>query len=178
MKLGNQRGSGLGLPLYIKPSSTSSSSLTVLETVTLSPIFSQWINTIPLDFTRFTEHRALLKICGPSELPFATHRKDISRWIDALLPYAVVVLNPVSKWKPFSDGLRRANFHRLWQSITSQVTLAKGSWRKGKLRLSKSDGIVVWVSEGLHEHTRVEEDEFLFQYDQWPNFLSRKKIYE
>ena len=58
------------------------------------------------------------------------------------------------------------------------MTLAKGSWRKGELRLSKSDGIVVWVLKELHEDTRVEEDTIRFQYEQWPTFPSCKLIKE
>ena len=114
----------------------------------------------------------LSNLCGNYELPFNTHaHASISRWIDALPKYAVVILDSLSKWDPFSAGLRLARFHRLWRSTTSHVTLVKGAWRKGELRLSMSDGIVVWVSGALHKDIRATEAAaFLLQYDHWPIF--------
>ena len=101
-------------------------------------IFPQWTNTIPFGLTQFTGRRVLLNMCGHHELPFAIHdREGISRGIDALPKYSVVVLNSLSQWDPLSDGLRLAKFHRLWRSTTSLVTLHVGSLRKGELRLSK-----------------------------------------
>ena len=67
-------------------------------------------------------------------------------------------MSSLSKWTSLGDWLRIANFHRLLRLTTSQVTLTNGSWRKGELRLSKSDGIVIWISEALHKDTGVEED--------------------
>ena len=79
-------------------------------------------------------------MCGYHELPFAIHDGEgISRWIDALLKYSVVVLSSLSKWDPLSDGLRLENFHRLWRSTISQVTLVKES--KANLEVLRSFGI-------------------------------------
>ena len=58
------------------------------------------------------------------------------------------------------------------------MALAKGSWRKGELRLSKSDGIVIWVSEALYQDTRIQEGAFVSQYDNWPRLLSFRKPHE
>ena len=81
-------------------------------------------------------------------------------------------MNSLPKWACLAKRLSTSNFHRLWKSNDSLVALAKGSWRKGEFRLSKSDGIAIWVSEALYQETRVEENAFVSQYDNWPRLLS------
>ena len=114
--------------------------------IVADPGFVHWFDTIPLDLCQLAEYRVLIKLCGHTDLPFVSHDPDdISQWIAQLPKYAVVVMNSLSKWACLAKGLGTMNFHRLWKSTDSLATLAKGSWRKGELRLSKSDGIVVWI---------------------------------
>ena len=135
--------------------------------------FVNWFDTIPLDLCQLAEYRVLINLCGHTGLPFALHDpEDVSRWTAQLPKYTVLLMNSLPKWACLAKGLRNINFHRLWKSTDSLVALAKGSWRKGELRLSKSDGIVIWVSEALYQDARVEEDTFVYQYDNWPHLPS------
>ena len=125
------------------------------------------------------DYRVLINLCGHTDLPFVPHDpEDVSRWIAQLPKYTVILMNSLPKWTCLAKGLRNINFHRLWKSNDSLVTLTKGSWRKGEIRLSKSDGIAIWISEALYQDTRIEEGAFVSQYDNWPRLLSVRKHHE
>jgi len=115
--------------------------------IVADPNFPYRLDEIPYDVTQLMEYWVLFNLCGNHELPFDIHDyADISRWVAALPKYSVVILNSLSKWAPFSDGLRLAGFHRLWRSTAVDVALVKGAWRKSELRYQSL--MVLWC--GFH----------------------------
>ena len=112
--------------------------------IVADPGFIHWLDMIPLDLCQLAEDRVLINLCGHTDLPFVLHDlDDVSRWIAQLPKYTVLLMNSLPKWTCLAEKLRIINFHRLWKSTDSLVALTKGSWRKGELRLSKSDGMVI-----------------------------------
>ena len=153
MKAVSQRELGHGHQRFITPLDTCFRLLTAFgdSYIVADPGFIHWLDMIPLYLCQLAEDRVLVNLCGHTDLPFVLHDlEDVSRWIAQLPKYTVLLMNSFPKWTCLAEGLRIINFHRLWKSTDSLVALTKGSWRKGELRLSKFDGMVIWISEALY----------------------------
>ena len=95
--------------------------------IVADPGFVHWFDMIPLDLCQLAEYRVLINLCAHTDLPFALHDpEDVSRWTAKLPKCAVVLMNSLPKWACLAKGLSTINFHILWKSTDSLVSLAKG----------------------------------------------------